>query len=36
MSTTTTDAHLNKIFFGHPIGLFIIFTEMWERFHIMG
>jgi dipeptide/tripeptide permease len=36
MSTTTTDAHLNKKSFG-PVGLFILFlTEMWERFHIMG
>jgi POT family proton-dependent oligopeptide transporter len=37
MSTTTTDAHLNKNLFGHPIGLFILFlTEMWERFSYYG
>jgi POT family proton-dependent oligopeptide transporter len=36
MSTTTTDAHLNKKSFGHPVGLFILFlTEMWGVFHIM-
>jgi hypothetical protein len=33
-TTTTTDAHLNKIFFGHPVGLFIFHTEMWRRFHM--
>jgi POT family proton-dependent oligopeptide transporter len=37
MSTTTTDAHLNRNLFGHPIGLFILFlTEMWERFSYYG
>lgn len=37
MSTTTSDAHLNKNLFGHPIGLFILFlTEMWERFSYYG
>jgi POT family proton-dependent oligopeptide transporter len=37
MSTTTTDAHLNKKSFGHPVGLFILFlTEMWERFSYYG
>ena len=37
MSTTNTDAHLNKTLFGHPMGLFILFlTEMWERFSYYG
>lgn len=37
MSKTTTEAHLQKELFGHPIGLFILFlTEMWERFSYYG
>ena len=31
---TTTQ---NKTFFGHPIGLFVLFfTELWERFSYYG
>ena len=27
----------NKTFFGHPIGLFVLFfTELWERFSYYG
>jgi POT family proton-dependent oligopeptide transporter len=33
MSTTTTDAHLNKIFFTQLDYLYY-FTEMWSVFHI--
>jgi POT family proton-dependent oligopeptide transporter len=36
MSTTTTDAHLNKKSFGHPVGLFILFHRNVERFSYYG
>ena len=37
MSKTTAESVGKKEFFGHPIGLFILFfTEMWERFSFYG
>lgn len=37
MSNNLSDNTLQKTFFGHPIGLFVLFfTEMWERFSYYG
>jgi hypothetical protein len=35
MSNKTSEAHLESTLFGHPTGLYTVFSQKWERFLIM-
>jgi POT family proton-dependent oligopeptide transporter len=37
VTTATASVPKERTFFGHPVGLFVLFfTEMWERFSYYG